>query len=285
MAKKKALAFIGAALALLIAVGGYSVYAWFYIAGDAGTMTFRIAKVNSEMYFYTAKDSNQNGVVDLLTSGDSPVAVDSAYQKPEYYKETRYFDFVARAEAKAETSAEVTIETITISDYVKNILPSQIYTIKISLVNKGDTQNQVAIRLTEKSDLTEAEQKLYSAFALRVVKVVNDSNLQSDEPTYEKHDWVYLCDNVEGTTFKQLSVIEDTVPGLDEQTEADKTGDGEVVNVADYWLQFQLLPYEDYLLNVEQRSITQTILSKEDYQSLQGAEFSFDLSMLFEVNV
>ena len=285
MTKKKVIALVSMILALVLAIGGVGVYAWFYVADNAGTMTFQIARVNSEVYFYTAKDSNLNGVVDLLQDGDEPTEVDSTYSKPEYYKETRYFDFVSRAEAKAETSADVKIDTITISDYVKNILPSQVYTIKISLVNKGDTTNNVAIRLTEKSNLTEAEQKLYSAFAMRVVKVINEDGLSTEEPTYERKDWVYLCEKLNESTLSEVSVIEDTVGGLDAQAEADKEGKGKVANVVDYWLQFELLPYEEYVAKVTEKSLTSIFESKEDYQSLQGANFSFDLSMLFEVDI
>ena len=284
MTKKKIVSLTAVLLVIAVLVCGFSTYAWFYIGDNAGTMTFQIARVNSEVYFYTAKDSNINGVVDLLSSGDSPTPVDEKYSKPEYYKETRYFNYKAYAEAKAETTSAETITTITLGDYLTDILPTQVYTIKLSLVNKSDAENDIAIRLKEIASLSDANKKLYSAFAMRVVKVINEDGLKDTEPTFEKEDWVYLCDSIDGSKFNELAVIEnDKVSGLDQQTLADKEGNGKIVNVSDYWLQFKLLSYDEYSAKIGEKDFG--ISSLEDFQTLQGTSFSFDLSILFEVNV
>ncbi len=266
-----------------------NVYAWFSMSDRGGTMSFQIARVNSEVYFYTAKDSSINGVPNLLTDSDTPEAVPETHEKPEYYKETRYFDFKKMTEAKADIAGQ-TIESIHLSDFLTSILPTQTFTMKISLVNKGDTKNDIAIRLSD-ATLTAEQAKLFSVFAMRVVKVENETRLSSDTATTQPEEWCYLyeglgdVDSDGNTSFTQISVIDnDVILGLDEQTKENEAGSNRIVNVQDYWLQFKMLSYDEYNTLISASGKNFGISTLDEFQTLQGVSFTFDLSVFFEVN-
>lgn len=267
-----------------------SVYAW-YVAGDkAGSITLQFARVNSEVYFYTARDTSLNGVPDLISDSDKPV--ENEEEKHDlYYTENRYFNFVEKTEAKTETEGQ-TFDEVSLSGFLAGIVPTKIFTAKLSLVNKGDTTNEIDIKLKEKTFTSDEKDKakIYSTFAVRVVKVINAGE-SSDTPTYEKGEWMYLCDTAtagDSWSFAAMSAQSDNLSGLDAQNKADNlNADGsykKVLNVCDYWLQFQMIPYEDLL---QKDSFVSLGITEEDYQAMQGVSnaVSFNLSVLFEVIV
>ena len=266
---KKRFPVIFSLISLLIAsvCCAVSVYAWFVANDRAGSMSFQIARINSEVYFYTAKDSNFNGVPDLISADYAPA--ESEEEKHDlYYTENRYFDFVKKTEAKAETEGQ-TFDEVSRPDFLADVVPSKIFTAKLSLVNKGDTTNDVTIRFNGKtfSEAEETAAKIYSTFAVRAVKMVNEG-----EATENASEWAFST--LAAETKAKLR-------GLDAQN---AEGNTKILNVCDYWLQFRMVPYGTLL---EKESFTALGIAEADYQAMQGTEnaVSFALSVLFEVDV
>lgn len=284
---KKRFPVIFSLISLLIAsvCCAVSVYAWFVANDRAGSMSFQIARINSEVYFYTAKDSNFNGVPDLISADYAPAK--SEEEKHDlYYTENRYFDFVKKTEAKAETEGQ-TFDEVSMPDFLADVVPSKIFTAKLSLVNKGDTTNDVTIRFNGKtfSEAEETAAKIYSTFAVRAVKMVNEGEA-TENASYEAGEWLYFCDyaSKNGSEWAFSTLAAETkakLRGLDAQN---AEGNTKILNVCDYWLQFQMAPYGTLL---EKESFTALGIAEADYQAMQGTEnaVSFALSVLFEVDV
>lgn len=284
---KKRFPVIFSLISLLIAsvCCAVSVYAWFVANDRAGSMSFQIARINSEVYFYTAKDSNFNGVPDLISADYAPA--ESEEEKHDlYYTENRYFDFVKKTEAKAETEGQ-TFDEVSMPDFLADVVPSKIFTAKLSLVNKGDTTNDVTIRFNGKtfSEAEETAAKIYSTFAVRAVKMVNEGEA-TENASYEAGEWLYFCDyaSKNGSEWVFSTLAAETkakLRGLDAQN---AEGNTKILNVCDYWLQFRMVPYGTLL---EKESFTALGIAEADYQAMQGTEnaVSFALSVLFEVDV
>lgn len=304
-------AFTSLTLAVLFAVCCFSAYAWFVLGDKVNQMEFQFAKVNSVVYFYTAQDSNLNGSPDLISDGYAPtLSADKQTEEAHdiYYKETRYFNYIAREEAKARDFASVE-ESIAISDFANEVVPSKVFTVKLSLVNKGDSTNNVYVRFNEKKLTDEQQIVMYSALAARVVKVVGAEAMNSTaEPTFAAEEWKMLCDGAtmssDEVTFAAKNVFgegdTDEIFGMDKQLAEQTNNTGKIVNVMDVWLQLTMIPYDELVSSQEfdafaanmalQKGIDKDVYIqtyKTTYQSLQGMTSAFDISfsVLFEVHV
>ncbi len=290
--KKRFFLVLTSFLLVAIATCTVGVYAWFSVYDKAGTMDFQMARVNSEVYFYTARDANLNGIPDLISETDKPAAVEEE-KHDIYYAENKYFNFREKLEAKAKTAAGVDIDKISIADFMLGVFPSQIFTVKLSLVNKGDTKNTVKINVNAQSFSEANPAKIYSAFAVRTVKIARAEDGAGGEasgevgaPIYEVGEWIYLCQKASSATdFEEFCAETDEIKGLDAVMENEN---GKALNVCDYWLQFKLLPFEEYSEKLGEVSLAAEYFgvgSESEYQKLQTASFSFDISVLFEVEI
>ena len=271
------LSAINFALALLFCAT--SVFAWFALSDNASDAEFKFARINSEVYFYTANDFDLNGSPDLLDDGASP-SYPEEEKHDEYYKEKRSFNYLDKREAYAEGTGVVT-KSVEIQNYLTEVVPTQVYTIKLSVVNKGDSTNRLSVRFNEQSALSENASKLYATLAVRACIIKNDDCDVTETPTVEVGAWKYFCDTATtGGGFGELSPFEPIdLFGLDELMKDENKN--KAVNVVDIWLQFKMVPY----LQLSQMAAFANLgIMQEQYQTLQSQTFSLDFSVVFQVD-
>ena len=289
MNKKFFFSLSSLALAIVLAVCGVSVYAWFSATDRASEMEFKFARINSEVYFYRANDENKNGVPDRIEEGywaDKNIA-----DFPEAYfpgfRGAYSFEFIGKREAKVEDLV-TTEDTISFSgesgNSLADIVPSKVFTYRFRMVNKGDSTNNVSILINAGSGATTNQQaklllKTLAVSCGEVVVLRDTSGINFD--TVRFSDYQYLKQMKEGG----IAVLSDyPLSGMDAQMAEDKKTDNEkqIVNTRDFWIRFQMIPYEEL---IEKKIISETELSKENYQSLQGSTIDklIDFSVLFEV--
>ena len=272
-------------LAVLLAVCGTSVYAWLCVSDNASQMKFQLARINSVVYFYTARDFDFNGVPDLISADDHPVA-NAEEEHDLYYGERRYFNYVNKREAVAEGTQGDLAKPVDINDFAIHVAPTKIYTAKLSLVNKSDSANDVSITLPV-STLSDKQAQMYSTLKIRVCRMLNTTDDMNALPTVEVGAWHYLCDSATASgsdiSFAETKVSEDfSLSGLDEQLK-DENKD-KVVNTADLWLQVSMATYKE-LSALE--TFTALGISQADYQALQGVDEAFTLAftVLFQIDI
>ncbi len=288
MNKKFFFSLSSLALAIVLAVCGVSVYAWFSATDRASEMEFKFARINSEVYFYRANDENKNGVPDRIEEGywaDKNIA-----DFPEAYfpgfRGAYSFEFIGKREAKVEDLV-TTEDTISFSgesgNSLADIVPSKVFTYRFRMVNKGDSTNNVSILINAGSGATTEQAKLLlKTLAVSCGEVVvsrDTSGITFD--TVRFSDYRYLNQMKEGG----IAVLSDyPLSGMDAQMAEDKKTDNEkqIVNTRDFWIRFQMIPYEELIGN---NIISEAELPKDTYQSLQGStiEKLIDFSVLFEV--
>lgn len=289
--KKKAPLIISALLLVAALVVYLNMgYGWFAVADRATPMKFSFASINSEVYFYTARDSSLNGVPDLLRDGDSPATDETEAQKPDYYAETRWFDFNEMKLARADELAE----TVSFGKRT-SVVPTEILTFKLSIVNRGDSPNKLSLVVGGR-ELTGKAALVYATLAVRVCRVVSadGSNTPDSAPSVEVGEWFYLCDVctlAEGVaSFGSVTPFGDySLPGVEESATSGDTsgatsGTGAVENVCDLWLQVEMLPYAELEQNEKFKALN---ITEAQYQAMQGMDNAFELnfSVLFEVDV
>ena len=271
------LSAINFALALLFCAT--SVFAWFAISDNASDAEFKFARINSEVYFYTANDFDWNGSPDLLDDGASP-SYSEAEKHDGYYKETRSFNYLDKREAHAE-GVGVVAESVKIQNYLTEVVPTQVYTIKLSVVNKGDSTNRLSVRFNEQNALDAVKSNLYATLAVRACIVKNADCDVTKTPTVEVGNWKYFCDTATtGGGFGELSPFDPIdLFGLDELMKDENKN--KAVNVVDIWLQFKMVPY----LQLSQMAAFANLgITQEQYQALQSQTFSLDFSVVFQVD-
>lgn len=271
------LSAINFALALLFCAT--SVFAWFAISDNASDAEFKFARINSEVYFYTANDFDWNGSPDLLDDGVSP-SYPEAEKHDGYYKETRSFNYLDKREAYAE-GVGVVAESVKIQNYLTEVVPTQVYTIKLSVVNKGDSTNRLSVRFNEQNALDAVKSNLYATLAVRACIVKNADCDVTKTPTVEVGNWKYFCDTATtGGGFGELSPFDPIdLFGLDELMKDENKN--KAVNVVDIWLQFKMVPY----LQLSQMAAFANLgITQEQYQALQSQTFSLDFSVVFQVD-
>lgn len=269
-------------LLLVFAVTAGSAFAWF-AAGDKVTpMKFQFARINSEVYFYAAADGNKNGVPDRLGDGYAP-AENPDEVHAAYYRENYFFNYLDKREAKTDTQDSV---SMTLNALMGAVVPSEIYTYKFSLVNKGDSANNVSVLIGGET-ATGTAANIRAALALRVCRMVNDEGDPEKEPTVAVGEWQYLCDfagtGTDGVSFADLTLFPAfELPGMDRQLEAEENG--LVVNVCDLWVQVMLVPYTEL---AQKESFLALGIDEDAYEAMQGQANAFSLafSVLFEVDI
>ena len=289
MNKKFFFSLSSLALAIVLAVCGVSVYAWFSATDRASEMEFKFARINSEVYFYRANDENKNGVPDRIEEGYWANKNEADFPEAYFprFRGVYSFEFIGKREAKVEDLV-TTEDTISFSgesgNSLADIVPSKVFTYRFRMVNKGDSTNNVSILINAGSAATTNQQAelLLKTLAVSCGEVVvsrDTSGITFD--TVRFSDYQYLKQMKEGG----IAVLSDyPLSGMDAQMAEDKKEDNEkqIVNTRDFWIRFQMFPYEEL---IEKKIISETELSKENYQSLQGStiEKLIDFSVLFEV--
>ena len=166
-----------------------------------------------------------------------------------------------------------------------DIVPSKVFTYRFRMVNKGDSTNNVSILINAGSAVTTNQQAklLLKTLAVSCGEVVVSRDTSGITfNTVRFSDYRYLNQMKDGG----IAVLSDyPLSGMDAQMAEDKKTDNEkqIVNTRDFWIRFQMFPYEEL---IEKKIISETDLSKESYQSLQGLttiEKLIDFSVLFEV--
>lgn len=285
MKNKFSLTVSAVLLAVLLAVCGTSVYAWLCVSDNASQMKFQLARINSVVYFYTARDFDFNGIPDLISADDHPVA-NADEEHDLYYGERRYFNYVNKREAVAEGTQGDLAKPVDINDFAIHVAPTKIYTAKLSLVNKSDSANEVSITLPV-SKLSNKQAQMYSTLKIRVCRMVNTTDDMNALPMVEVGAWHYLCDSATASgrdiNFAETKVAEDfSLSGMDEQLKVENKD--KVVNTADLWLQVSMATYDE--LSAKEKFVALGV-SESDYQSLQGLTSAFNLAftVLFQVNL
>ena len=292
MNKKFFFSLSSLALAIVLAVCGVSVYAWFSATDRASEMEFKFARINSEVYFYRANDENKNGVPDRIEEGYWTGKNEADFPEAYFpgFRGVYSFDFIGKREAKVEDLV-TTEDTISFSgesgNSLADIVPSKVFTYRFRMVNKGDSTNNVSIFINAGSAAT-TDQKaklLLKTLAVSCGEVVvsRDTGGNASVDTVRFSDYQYLNQIIDGGSLAVLSDY--PLRGMDAQMAEDKKEDNEkqIVNTRDFWIRFQMIPYEEL---IAKKIISETELSKDTYQSLQGStniEKLIDFSVLFEV--
>ncbi|HPG91832.1 MAG TPA: hypothetical protein PK675_00300 [Clostridia bacterium] len=129
--KFKILAAICLLTALMCLLVG-TVYAWITVGETTVSMVFNIAKINSTITLYKGVDSNQNGVLDY--GWDDGEDTETVPIHPLY-------QMVGDPQAALQEGSA----TINVSMELDDMLPSQIYTFKLHILNEGEADNFVRI--------------------------------------------------------------------------------------------------------------------------------------------
>lgn len=291
MNQKFFLSLSALALAIVLAVCGVSVYAWFSATDKASEMEFKFARINSEVYFYRANDENKNGVPDLIEEGYWANKNEADFPEAYFpgFRGAYSFEFIGKREAKVE-DAVTTEDTISFSEESGNsladIVPSKVFTYRFRMINKGDSTNNVSILINAGSGATTDQAKLLLKTLAVSCGEVNVSRDKSGNVTFDTvkfSEYMYLNRIIDDSS--SLAVLSDyPLSGMDAQMLQDKKGtDREIVNTRDFWIRFQMIPYEEL---IEKNVLTKDKLSEEQYQSLQGIENIgklIDFSVRFEV--
>ncbi len=290
MNKKFFFSLSSLALAIVLAVCGVSVYAWFSATDRASEMEFKFARINSEVYFYRANDENKNGVPDRIEEGywtDKNIANFPEAYFPEF-RGAYSFEFIGKREAKVEDLV-TTEDTISFSgggNSLADIVPSKVFTYRFRMVNKGDSTNNVSILINAGSAATTNQQAKLLLKTLAVscgeVVVKRDTTGNASVDTVRFSGYQYLNQIKDGGSLRVLSDY--PLSGMDAQMAEDKKANNEkqIVNTRDFWIRFQMIPYEELIKN---NIISEAELPKDTYQSLQGSTIDklIDFSVLFEV--
>lgn len=289
MNKKFFFSLSSLALAIVLAVCGVSVYAWFSATDRASEMEFKFARINSEVYFYRANDENKNGVPDRIEEGywtDKNIANFPEAYFPEF-RGAYSFEFIGKREAKVEDLV-TTEDTISFSgggNSLADIVPSKVFTYRFRMVNKGDSTNNVSIFINAGSGATKDQAKLLLktlAVSCGEVVVKRDTTGNASVDTVRFSGYQYLNQIKDGGSLRVLSDY--PLSGMDAQMAEDKKANNEkqIVNTRDFWIRFQMIPYEELIKN---NIISEAELPKDTYQSLQGSTIDklIDFSVLFEV--
>ena len=289
MNKKFFFSLSSLALAIVLAVCGVSVYAWFSATDRASEMEFKFARINSEVYFYRANDENKNGVPDRIEEGYWTGKNEADFPEAYFpgFRGVYSFEFIGKREAKVEDLV-TTEDTISFSgesgNSLADIVPSKVFTYRFRMVNKGDSTNNVSILINAGSGATTDQAKLLLktlAVSCGEVVVSRDTGGNASIDTVRFSGYQYL----KQMKKDGLAVLSDyPLSGMDAQMAEDKKTDNEkqIVNTRDFWIRFQMIPYEELIKN---NIISEAELPKVTYQSLQGSTIDklIDFSVLFEV--
>ena len=270
MNQKFFLSLSALALAIVLAVCGVSVYAWFSATDKASEMEFKFARINSEVYFYHANDENKNGIPERLEDSHNWTAEEKTNFPEAYFPGFRgaySFEFIGKREAKVE-DAVTTEDTVSFSEESGNsladIVPSKVFTYRFRMVNKGDSTNNVSILINAGSGATDKAKLLLQTLAVSCgeVSVKRENGNVSFDTVDFSNGYRYL----KQMTSEGLAVLSDyPLSGMDEQMMQDKKEtDRAIVNTRDFWIRFQMIPYEEL---IEKTSLRKVIYRKSNIKA------------------
>lgn len=253
------------ALLLVFAVIGSS-YAWFYSGDSILGITYSIAKIDSSVRLYKANDTNFNGIPDKLAATESAV----------YYMEQ--FSFSALGGEVFALSEQSALNQL-VAVQLENVLPSQVHTLKYSLVNRSTAENVITFKLGQ--DTLDADSiAMLSTFSARLGTVSAPDTTSVGTVTFG--DKIYFADYVTGNSIADTSsgtpgdVVVPSAGGtvtIDAMTGQDKPS-----NHLDFWLQLEMEPYE---VLAARNSFTMT---EVEYNALQGKTANLpNLYIYFEI--
>ena len=264
MIKNKTYTIIIALLLVFALIG--SSYAWFYNGDAISGITYSIAKIDSSVRLYKANDTNFNGIPDKLAATESSV----------YYMEQ--FSFTALGGEVFALSEKSSANQI-VSVQLENVFPSQVHTLKYSLINRSTAENVITFKLGQ--DTLDADSiAMLSTFSARLGTVSAPDITSVGTVTFG--DKIYFADYVTGNTVADTSngTPSDVVipaPGGTVTIDA-MVGQDKPSNHLDFWLQLEMEPY-DVLAARDSFAMTES-----EYNALQGKAANLpNLYIYFEI--
>lgn len=293
---KLVIAIVALAMTFTLVVG-YG-FAWYILSDEANTLTLQVTKIDSEIYLSQGIDSNGNGIPNLLSRYTEDEQKNYGYgdkvTKDEYYKENKAFNYIGMKNAistDVETSENLTYDLGT-------IYPSQVKTLKFSIVNNSDADNDISFAFTKKDYTTDNEINLLKCMSVRVGKITNNTlsgddttkyNLESSDISFSFSSKYYFMDKISNTSFNELSLFEDnaTYEAKGQLTKDEKKND----HVLDLWFQFEFETYDTLKAHYDENktdssSEFDSFLSNEQYQAVSGTKIEFpDLEVILEIRL
>ena len=234
-------------------------YAWLVIGDSIKGMTYTIAKIDSSVMVYRANDDNMNGVPNLLSDPISAV----------YYSER--FSFTPMSDEVFALAEDSELNMLT-GISLDNVLPTAVYTLKYSLINRSTIENRINFKFTD-ATLDADTAAVLSTMSVRIGEVRSESPDGYGEMAFGEK--VFLCDVIDGRSFEGVSMKfsdEDSfIPGF--------TGMDDIDNRRDFWLQFEMESYETLVSHKADFA-----LSEAEYEALQGKNATIpNLYIFFEI--
>lgn len=264
MIKNKAYAIIVALLLVFAVIG--SSYAWFYNGDAISGITYSIAKIDSSVRLYKANDSNFNGVPDKLAATESAV----------YYMEQ--FSFSALGSEVFALSEQSALNQLVAVQF-ENVFPSQVHTLKYSLINRSTAENVITFKLGQ--DTLDADSiAILSTLSARLGTVSAADITSVGTVTFGNK--IYFADYITGNTVADTSngTPSDVIIPADSDTVTidAMVGHDKPSNHFDFWLQLEMEPYE---VLATRNSFTMT---EAEYNALQGKTANLpNLYIYFEI--
>ena len=255
-----------------------STYAWLCYRDYAKSVKLQMTRINTEVWIYTANDTNLNGVPDLSAlPSDTAQITDENGETPTnelYYTENYDFTFSSRCYAMSVESGNIAAPTD-----LPALYPSQLYTFKFMMQNKSYMSNLVAFRYGDREapasvygDGAGEDPVLLAMLYVRVGRVQADGSVVFGE-------FRYLAESltVDGDvyTFHGLDITPDRleIDGMTEMTPGK----------CDCWFQIGIAPYELLTANSAFQALG---LTRADYDSIQGTSARLpSLYVYFDIDV
>lgn len=253
------------ALVLIFTIA-VSSYAWLYNGDAISDITYSIAKIDSSVRLYKANDSNFNGVPDKLAATESAV----------YYMEQ--FSFAALG-GEVFALSEESMANQLVAVQLENVFPSQVHTLKYSLINRSTAENVITFKLGQDT-LDDDSIAMLSTFSARLGTVSAADT--TSVGTVSFGDKIYFADYVSGNIIADVSngTPDDVIiPAAGGTVTIDAmVGQDTPSNHLDFWLQLEMEPYE---VLAARDSFTMT---ESEYNALQGKTADFpNLYIYFEI--
>jgi hypothetical protein len=162
---------------------------------------------------------------------------------------------------------------------LENVFPSQVHTLKYSLVNRSTAENVITFKLGQDT-LDDDSIAMLSTFSARLGTVSAADTTSVGTVTFG--DKIYFADYVSGNTIADVSngTLSDVViPAAGGTVTIDAmVGQDTPSNHLDFWLQLEMEPYE---VLAARDSFTMT---ESEYNALQGKTADFpNLYIYFEI--
>lgn len=237
--KRKKCIFILAVIACLLLVPAVT-FGWFFV-NDRTPMSFEMLEIQSKVKLYRGNDINNNGIPDLAQTET----------QMDYYTEQYDFEFIGEDSAMTE---EKTAD-IKLNIEIKDIVPGQTKTYKLSLENTGDADNNVKLSFNL-SGLNESEREFLSLISVQALKVEKGDG-KSYTLAKGKKFWFADADSAGGLD----EIFSDTLPGM---ATADLNNNPKDIYM-DFWLWFYMEPLE--AVNEHRKAHGKSELTEPEYNA------------------